>query len=75
MQAFTDELDRYIEQVELPTGIAKTKALKENFFATIVCTVTRTPLIIVGAPGSSKTLSFNLVFQLKGRRVYKRALS
>ena len=66
-KAFTDELDWYIDQVDLPQGIAKTQALKENIFATIICTVTRTPLIIVGAPGSSKTLSFNVtVANLKG---------
>ena len=57
----------YINKLSLPTGIAKTEALKENLFATIICTVTNTPLIIVGAPGSSKTLSFNLtVSNLKG---------
>ena len=68
LQAFSDELDWYINQVELPTGISKTRALKENLFATIVCTATRTPLIIVGAPGSSKTLSFNLAIDnLKGQ--------
>ena len=67
LQAFNDELDWYMHQVELPTGIARTQALKENLFATIVCTVTHTPLIIVGAPGSSKTLSFNLaIANLKG---------
>ena len=67
-QAFSDELNWYIEQVELPSGIAKTRALKENLFATIICTVTHTPLIIVGAPGSSKTLSFNLaIANLKGQ--------
>ena len=59
-KAFTDELDWYIDQVDLPQGIAKTQALKENILATIICTVTHTPLIIVGAPGSSKTLSFNI---------------
>ena len=53
-------MDFYADKLILPTGIAKTEALKENLFATIVCTVTKTPLIIVGAPGSSKTLSFNL---------------
>ena len=68
LQALNDELDWYIQQVELPTGIARTRALKENLFATIVCTVTHTPLIIVGAPGSSKTLSFNLaIANLKGQ--------
>ena len=57
--AFNEELDWYIKQVDLPKGIAHTRALKENLYATIICTITRTPLIIVGAPGSSKTLSFN----------------
>ena len=57
----------YVDNLSLPTGIAKTEALKENLFATIICTVTNTPLIIVGAPGSSKTLSFNLaISNLKG---------
>ena len=72
LQAFRDELDWYINQVELPIGIAKTQALKENLFATIVCTVTHTPLIIVGPPGSSKTLSFNLaIANLKGQESKK----
>ena len=54
--------------MELPTGISRTRALKENLFATIICTVTQTPLIIVGAPGSSKTLSFNLaIANLRGQ--------
>ena len=58
--------------MELPAGIAKTQALKENLFATIVCTVTHTPLIIVGPPGSSKTLSFNLaIANLKGQESKK----
>ena len=66
-QAFNQELNWYMALIDLPTGIACTQALKENIFATIICTVTHTPLIIVGAPGSSKTLSFNLVIAtLKG---------
>ena len=67
IKAFEQELNWYINKVELPKGIARTQALKENIFATIVCTVTHTPLIIVGAPGSSKTLSFNqTIANLKG---------
>ena len=66
-QAFEQEINWYINQVELPSGIARTQALKENIFTTIVCTATRTPLIIVGAPGSSKTLSFNqTIANIKG---------
>lgn len=67
-QAFEEELKWFIDQVVLPTGIARTQALMENLFATILCTGTHTPLIIVGAPGSSKTLSFNLaIANLKGQ--------
>ena len=65
--AFKEELDYFCENIKVPPGIAKTQALKENVFATIACTVTHTPLVIVGAPGTSKTLSFNLVISsLKG---------
>ena len=61
------QLDYYTDKLSLPAGIAKTEALKENLFATIICTVTKTPLIMVGEPGSSKTLSFNLAMSnLKG---------
>ena len=67
-KAYRDELKWYIDGVELPPNIAKTEALMENVFATIACTMTRTPLIIVGDPGSSKTLSFNIVAaNLKGK--------
>ena len=67
-RALEDELDFYIKKVNLSKGIARTLALKENIFAIIICTVTHTPLIIVGAPGSSKTLSFNQVIaNLKGQ--------
>ena len=63
--SFVENLEReinwYIDQMDIPRGIAKTLALKENVFANIVCTMTHTPLIIVGPPGCSKTLSFNLV--------------
>ena len=66
-EALNQELDWYIKQVKLPTGIACTQALKENLFATIVCSMTHIPLIIVGSPGSSKTLSFNqAIANLKG---------
>ena len=45
--------------MDLPKGTAHTIALKENILAIIVCSLTHTPLIIVGDPGSSKTFSFN----------------
>ena len=56
-----DEFKWVSEHVVFPIGIAPTDALKENIYAIIVCTMTRIPLIIVGPPGSSKTLSFKIV--------------
>ena len=67
-KAFEDDMNWFIDRISLPHGIAKTRALKENLFAIIMCTMTRTPLIITGAPGSSKTLSFNLALaNLRGK--------
>jgi hemicentin len=68
--AFKNQLEWYVkaENLDLPSGIAKTEALKENLLAIILCCVTHTPLIIEGAPGTSKTLSFNVaVANLKGK--------
>ena len=59
-KALRDELDWLVSETTLPDGVAQTEALKENLYATVVCTMTRTPLMIVGAPGSSKTLSFKI---------------
>jgi len=67
-EAFIRELRWFINHVELPPGIAKTTALMENVFAIVACAVTHTPLLIVGPPGSSKTLSFNIASaNLKGK--------
>ena len=67
-KAFDDDLDWMTEHITIPSGIAKTKALKENLFATVVCICTKTPVLIVGEPGSSKTLSFHLVVEsLRGK--------
>ena len=66
-EVFTSEMNFYVEKMHIPVGIAKTRTLKENLFASVICTACRLPLIIVGAPGSSKTLSFNLALaNLKG---------
>lgn len=47
-----DELRLYIEGAQLPPGIAANLALIENFFCIAVCMQTKTPLIIVGTPGT-----------------------
>ena len=60
-EALRDELKWTIDRMKLPQGVAKTEGLKENIYAIVICTMTRIPLIIVGQPGSSKTLSFKIV--------------
>ena len=60
-KALNDELAWVSNTICLPKGIALTEALRENIYAIIVCTMTTTPVIIVGPPGSSKTLSFKIV--------------
>ena len=66
-EVLEDELKVYSKHLSIPNGIAKTQALLENLFCIIACCCTKTPLIIVGAPGSSKTLSFNLALaNIKG---------
>lgn len=69
-QAYKEELDRWIgpKFVRLPPGISKATPLKENLLAIIASSQNHVPLVIVGAPGSSKTLSFNVaVDNLKGK--------
>lgn len=39
--------------------IALNKALKENIFVTFVCVMNKIPVLIVGNPGSSKSLAVN----------------
>lgn len=45
----------------IPAAVALNQALKENIFAIVACTQTNVPLGIVGAPGSSKSLSMHIV--------------
>ncbi len=74
--AVQDELDWLMRNIELPPGIANTKALRENLFSIITCCMTKIPLIIIGPPGSSKTISFkiavaNLLGEVSPRQVFR----
>jgi MoxR-like ATPase len=47
--------------------IARNFSLKENIFVMYVCILNKIPLFLTGPPGSSKTLSLNLLVKsLKG---------
>ena len=53
--------------IEKNKGIALNRALKENLFTCFTCIVNNVPLIIVGKPGTGKSLSFQILYNtLKG---------
>ena len=75
-KALKDELDWLMENVDRPVGVADIQPLRENLYAIIVCCMTRIPLIIIGPPGCSKTLSFkialaNLQGEVSPKKVFR----
>ena len=62
------ELDFLIEQIELDKGIGKNTLLKENVFLLFLSVLTNIPLIIIGKPGTGKSLSAQLIYKsMKGK--------
>ena len=55
---FGNECDYIIDNINLDKGIAKNRILKENIFLQFIAITANIPLIIIGKPGSSKSLSF-----------------
>jgi len=51
-----------LKQIELGIGIGKNQLLKENLFLLFLAVVTKIPLIIVGKPGTGKSLSAQLLY-------------
>jgi E3 ubiquitin-protein ligase RNF213 len=49
----------------IPNNIAKTQALMENIFCNFICIQSSTPFFIVGPPGTSKTLSYNITSKIE----------
>ena len=51
------------DHFHIPEGVALTAALKENIYCIVACIQQRIPLAIIGEPGSSKSLSYRIVWQ------------
>eukprot|EP00979_Chaetoceros_neogracilis_P001251 scaffold224_cov276-Chaetoceros_neogracile.AAC.26 len=49
------------ERDKCPAKNSPTDGLKENIFVTLVCSISLSPLVIIGPPSSSKTLSLNII--------------
>ena len=60
-EVIKEEIDWLMSKMQISPRIAHTNALRENIYAIVICTMSRLPLIIVGPPGSSKTISFRIV--------------
>ena len=55
------EQDYVLNKIELDKGIGKNTLLKENVFLLFLSVITSIPLIIIGKPGSGKSLSAQLI--------------
>ena len=51
-----------LDQVKPDKGIGKNQLIKENLFLLFLAVVTKIPLIIVGKPGTGKSLSAQLIY-------------
>ena len=55
------EQEYLLNQIELDKGIGKNTLLKENVFLFFLSVITNIPLIIIGKPGSGKSLNAKLI--------------
>ncbi|CAG8444408.1 26262_t:CDS:10 [Dentiscutata erythropus] len=60
-KTISKEQDMYTKGMQLPEGTALNEALLENILVMIVCILTRIPVFIIGAPGSSKSLAVRII--------------
>jgi len=57
-----------VKQINLDKGIGKNELLKENLFLLFISIITKIPAIIVGKPGTGKSLSAQLIYNsMKGK--------
>ena len=55
------EQDHWLDAFDVADNIAKIRALRENIYAALICSMTRTPIFILGKPGCSKSLTVSLL--------------
>ena len=72
LKTFSEILDLeeefIIDKVELDKGIGNSRSLRENLFLLFISLGTKIPLIIIGKPGSGKSLSAHLIYKsMKGK--------
>lgn len=60
-QVISVEQRAYVDNMELPEGVACNASLMENIFVLSVCIFNRLPVFLVGKPGCSKSLAMQLI--------------
>ena len=60
-QILLNEEDFILDNITLEKGIIKNRILKQNIFLSFISLVTHIPLIMIGKPGSSESLSVQLI--------------
>ena len=65
-------MDALMKHTELQPGIAPTEGLQENIYVVLVCLMAKVPVMIVGPPGSSKTLAVGILAE-NARGEYSRS--
>ena len=72
----SDALLRFRDHIVLPKGTAPTRPLLEHVFVCMVCMQLSIPVIVVGPPGCSKSLGFQIaVDNMQGARQLDSALA
>ncbi|KAK3289270.1 hypothetical protein CYMTET_3293 [Cymbomonas tetramitiformis] len=60
-QVMRAEQLEWVMRMELPPATALNEALLENIFVLLVCVLNRLPVFLVGKPGCSKSLAFQII--------------
>ena len=62
LSVIEETMKKVADETFIPPGIAITTGLKENIFMTLVCSLSLTPLMMIGPPGCSKVCKKNYIF-------------
>src|SRR3990167_10670241 len=68
-ETMKSSMQHLYDNTKIPPGIACTQALLENLWSIVVCCSAMIPIIIIGPPGCSKTLSFSIAIQNMSREI------
>jgi hypothetical protein len=69
IEQLENEEEELLNEMVLPRGTAKNRALRENIFVLLACIVNRIPVVLCGKPGCSKTSAVQIVISnLNGKK-------